>query len=112
MALSGSLVQDWRQASLSSAWADAAQWWTPAVEAVADAIVDETLDLRAACEVLGRHRAAAGIFLDDAREDVKVVGLASCSFLRPAALVPARVGVARITSRGGRGYRSHIERGP
>jgi hypothetical protein len=74
MSRAGTLVRQWREASLSSAWAEAEEWWSPAIDAVADAILDETSDPRAACEVLGRYRAAAGIFLDEAREDVKVAG--------------------------------------
>jgi hypothetical protein len=73
MTRSGSLVRDWRSASLSTAWSDAEEWWTPAVDAVADAILGDTGgDPRAACENLGRQRAAAGVFLDEARADVMV----------------------------------------
>jgi len=75
MSRSGTLVRDWRAASLSSAWSDAGQWWTPAIDAVADAILGASGDARAACEILGRHRAAAGVFLDEARADVMVAGL-------------------------------------
>jgi hypothetical protein len=74
MSRSGSLVNDWREASMSSAWSSAEEWWTPAIEAVADAILSGSGDPRAACEVLGRHRAAAGVFLDEARADVMVAG--------------------------------------
>jgi hypothetical protein len=74
MSRSGSLVRDWRHASLSSAWSNAEEWWTPAIDAVADAILGDTGDPRAACEALGRHRAAAGVFLDEARADVMVAG--------------------------------------
>jgi hypothetical protein len=72
MSRSGALVRDWQQASLSSSWSHVEQWWTPAVDAVADAIVGSTGDARAACETLGRQRAAAGVFLDEARADVEV----------------------------------------
>jgi hypothetical protein len=83
MTRSGTLVRDWRQASLSSSWSQSEQWWTPAVDAVADAIVGTTGNPRAACETLGRQRAAAGVFLDEARADVlvaaRIAGLGSAS---------------------------------
>lgn len=83
MTRSGSLIRDWRQASYSSAWSRAEQWWTPAIDAVADAIVGNSGDARAACETLGRQRAEAGVFLDEARADVlvaaRVAGLGSAS---------------------------------
>ena len=69
------LVKDWREASLSSAWTSAEDWWSPAVDAVADAILGDAGDARAACESLGRHRAAEGVFLDEARADVMVAGV-------------------------------------
>jgi hypothetical protein len=72
MTRSASLVRDWRRASYSSAWSHAEQWWTPAVDAVAEAILGDSGDARAACENLGRQRAAAGVFLDEARADVLV----------------------------------------
>jgi hypothetical protein len=77
MSRSGSLVNDWRQASLSSAWSNAEEWWTPAIDAVAEAIVGDSgdsADARAACETLGNHRAASGVFLDEARADVMIAG--------------------------------------
>jgi hypothetical protein len=78
------LVRDWREASLSSTWSDANEWWAPAIDAVADAIIGAAGDARAACEVLGSHRAAAGVFLDEARADVMVAG-------RVAGLNPATI---------------------
>lgn len=68
------LVRSWRAKSLSTSWSDATYWWTPAVDAVADALADPLLDARPACEMLGRQRAAAGIYLDEARADVEVAG--------------------------------------
>jgi hypothetical protein len=72
---SGALVKDWRAASLSTAWSSAEQWWTPAIDAVADAILGDSGDARTACESLGRHRAASGVFLDEARADLMVAGM-------------------------------------
>jgi GGDEF domain-containing protein len=69
----GNLLQrDWRHASLSIGRTDPASWWTPAVDAVADGIGDRLVDLPAACAALGRQRAEAGVFLDEARADLLV----------------------------------------
>ena len=70
---SGTLVRQWRDASVMAGWADAVQWWTPAVEEVAVALTDGQSDPIPACERLGRQRGAAGIFLDQARADLLVV---------------------------------------
>src|ERR1700760_2421574 len=68
------LLASWRVASTqitdTAEWADADQWWTPAVDALADALVGEPVDAASASEQLGRQRAAAGVFLDSARRDV------------------------------------------
>ncbi len=72
MTRSGALIRDWRQASLSSAWSHSEEWWAPGIDAVADAILGTSGDPRAAGETLGRQRAAAGVFLDEARADVLV----------------------------------------
>jgi len=66
------LLRSWRAESLSSVWSDAAHWWAPAVDAVADALSDPLADARPACEMLGRQRADAGIYLDEARADLQV----------------------------------------
>jgi hypothetical protein len=70
------LIKSWRAESLASAWSDAAYWWSPAVDALADALADAVNDSgsdpRAASDQLGRQRAAAGIYLDEARADVEV----------------------------------------
>jgi hypothetical protein len=83
MTRSASLIRDWRAASYSSAWSHTEPWWSPAVDAVADAIVADPGAARAACENLGRQRAATGVFLDEARADVliaaQVAGLSSAA---------------------------------
>jgi hypothetical protein len=73
MRAGATLVRSWRAASVESAWTEAELWWTPAVDAVADALAGEPVDLVAACELLGRQRADAGIYLDEARADVRVL---------------------------------------
>jgi hypothetical protein len=88
MSRSGSLVDDWRRASLSSAWSRTEDWWAPAIDAVADAILGDSGDARAACEALGSQRAASGVFLDEARADVMIAGqIAGLSSASTAELV-------------------------
>jgi len=54
-------------------WSDPAAWWTPAAEAVADALSGRAgPDSAAASNALGRQRASAGVFLDEARTDLLV----------------------------------------
>jgi hypothetical protein len=89
-----SLIASWRLASTESnengQWGDAEQWWTPAVDALADALVGQPVDAASACEALGRQRAAAGVFLDAARLDVlNATRLAGCRPSVTAALVDA-----------------------
>lgn len=73
MSRAGVLVENWRAVSLTSAWSDSAEWWTPAVDALADALAGRPVaDTLAAGATLGRQRAAAGVFLDEARADVLV----------------------------------------
>ncbi len=79
------LVRDWRAATLTDAWTDPADWWTPAVDALADALATHSADASAASETLGRQRAAAGVFLDEARADVQIVG--RLAGMRPGEIV-------------------------
>jgi hypothetical protein len=84
-------MRQWQQASLSESWTGASQWWSPAVDAVAEALADRDThrdthgnthrgshreddrdcDARAASAALGRDRADAGVFLDEARADLE-----------------------------------------
>ena len=94
MTQQATLLASWRAASTerdgSTGWSDPAQWWTPAVDAVADALAGETVDTVSACEALGRQRAAAGVFLDSARRDVLNAAVAAeCSLTKTAALLDA-----------------------
>lgn len=81
------LRRQWQEASLAHLWSGTADWWTAAIVAVSEALAAPTADARAACERLGRERAEAGIFLDEARADVRVV-------TDLAALSPAHAGDA------------------
>jgi hypothetical protein len=93
MTKQASLVASWRAASTEgddTRWSDSDQWWTPAVDALADALAGEPVDAVSACEALGRQRAAAGVFLDSARRDVlNAARVGGCSPTVTAALVDA-----------------------
>jgi hypothetical protein len=89
-----SLLASWRAVSTNGdatlGWNDPAQWWTPAVDAVADALSGESVDTTSACVELGRQRAAAGVFLDSARRDVlNAAVIAECSLTATASLLDA-----------------------
>ena len=89
-----SLLTSWRSASVQGAdadgWLDGAQWWTPAVDALADALSGEPVDPVSACRLLGSQRAAAGVFLDSARRDVlNAAMVAGCSPATSASLLDA-----------------------
>jgi hypothetical protein len=75
----------WRETSLAHLWSGTADWWTAAIVAVSEALAVRTTDARAASERLGRERADAGVFLDEARADVRVA-------TELAALSPAYAG--------------------
>ncbi len=72
MTRSGVLRRNWYRASVTSSWSESCDWWTSAVDAVTDALTDGRPDARAACETLGRQRAEAGVFLDEARADIRM----------------------------------------
>jgi hypothetical protein len=75
MSRSGVLRRNWYRASVRSNWSQTCDWWTSAVDAVTDALTDGKPDARAACEALGRQRAEAGVFLDEARADIRMAAL-------------------------------------
>ena len=66
-------VQDirerWREASLAAGWAFPGDWWTPAVEALVEA-VREAAPLEPPSAELGRSRAAAGVELNEVFDDL------------------------------------------
>jgi hypothetical protein len=66
------LRDGWRAASLRAGWSFPQDWWSPAVEAVVDALVDGR-DLTAPCAGLGRARAEAGVGLDEVLVDFAAV---------------------------------------
>jgi len=88
------LLSSWRDASTqsvtTSVWIDGDQWWTPAVDAVVDALAGLAVDADAAARSLGRQRATTGVDLDTARLDVlNVARLAGATAAETAQLVDA-----------------------
>ena len=59
----------WRRQSLSTGWLAEDDWWTAAVDAVAQAACRDG-SLRQACTMLGRARAQAGVGISEALTDV------------------------------------------
>ena len=59
----------WRRQSLSAGWLAEDDWWTAAVDAVAQAACRDG-SLRQACTMLGRARAQAGVGISEALTDV------------------------------------------
>jgi hypothetical protein len=59
----------WRRQSLSAGWLAEDDWWTAAVDAVAQAACRDG-SLRQACTMLGRARAQAGVGIGEALTDV------------------------------------------
>ncbi len=63
------LRAEWRRQSLSAGWLAEDDWWTAAVDAVAQAACRDG-SLRQACTMLGRARAQAGVGINEALTDV------------------------------------------
>lgn len=93
----------WRARSLAAGWAFPSDWWSPAVEAVIDAIHDGGR-LEPACDELGRDRARAGVALAELLDDLDALfgtlpaGGPSRSLVRAAALGWADVTCALLAS--------------
>lgn len=59
----------WRRRSLANCWACPDDWWAPAVDAVADAVV-RGRGLETACALLGRARAQVGVGIGETLDDL------------------------------------------
>ena len=68
-----SLRDRWRAASLAATWSFPDDWWTGAVDAVLEAVIDRG-DAFAPAHQLGRDRAASGVSLAEAFEDLNELG--------------------------------------
>ena len=66
------LVAEWRSASIDSVWLRPGDWYTPAVDALAEAI-EAGLDTAPSAGRLGAARAAAGVGITEAIDDLAVV---------------------------------------
>lgn len=99
----GDIRERWRERSLAAGWAFPSDWWSPAVEAVIDAIRDDG-PLGPACDELGRDRARAGVELSELLDDLDALfgalpaGGPSRSLIRAAALGWADVTCALLAS--------------
>ncbi len=94
MTRQATLLASWRAVSTQgqdrTGWHDAEQWWTPAVDELVDALVADRSVAGVASEALGRQRAAAGVFLDSARQDLRNAAVvAGCSPAVTAELLDA-----------------------
>ena len=66
------LVEEWRSASVESVWLRPGDWYTPAVDALVEAI-EAGLDTAPSASRLGEARAAAGVGITEAIDDLAVV---------------------------------------
>jgi len=66
------LVEEWRAMSVESVWLRPGDWYTPAVDALAEA-VQAGLDTAPAAFRLGASRAAAGVGITEAIDDLAIV---------------------------------------
>lgn len=64
----------WQRRSAASAWSHPADWWDPAVDALAEAVA-EGRDAVVAAELLGRARGAAGVGLPESLDDLAALYL-------------------------------------
>jgi GGDEF domain-containing protein len=119
-ALGGRLVERWCEASLEAGWSAPGHWWNPAVDAVAEALLDDE-DPTGPCAQLARHRAVDGVSLEETIGDLaalwSVARLGSPTFAATRAASLAWVEAAQhrieavgcIDSRTGLGTTSHVE---
>ncbi|MFC4912448.1 hypothetical protein [Actinomadura gamaensis] len=65
----GALLPAWRRRSMTAGWGPPDDWWTPAVEDMADAAGNADM-LAEACTRLGRARGAAGVGVNETLIDL------------------------------------------
>lgn len=71
-AVAAALLQRWQADSLASVWRRASDWFTPAAEALAEAIAAGA-DVTPGCFRLGYARAAAGVGITETIDDLAVL---------------------------------------
>ncbi|MFV0633950.1 hypothetical protein [Demequina sp.] len=69
---SAALLQRWEQASVTTVWLRPGDWYTPAAEALVEAL-DARLDTSPAAYRLGQARSAAGVGITEAIDDMAVL---------------------------------------
>ena len=80
----------WRAASRDRGWSYPDDWWTPAVDAVTEAVVSDG-DIAERCSRLGRARARAGVGMQETLDDVlAMAGLVYSLQQHPTHLVDER----------------------
>jgi hypothetical protein len=72
----GALLERWRLGSLDVAWARPSDWYDPAVDALVEAVA-EFRDAAPAADRLGRARAAVGVGLSEALDDLAALYVAA-----------------------------------
>jgi GGDEF domain-containing protein len=63
------VIDSWCLASLEAGWATPGEWWTPAIEPVVEALLDDE-DHLSACAELAAHRARSGCPLAETLDDL------------------------------------------
>lgn len=95
------LRDEWREASMRAGWTFPDDWWSPAIDAVTEALVDAR-DPMPGSQRLGRHRGSAGVGLGETLDDIgalmdiardRIAAAISTRMLREVA-----VGWAEVTS--------------
>src|SRR5690606_38516093 len=71
-ASASALLRTWESESVSSVWLRPGDWYTPAVEALVEAL-EAGLDTAPAAFRLGQARAAAGVGITEALDDMAVL---------------------------------------
>ncbi len=71
-AAQSALLAEWREASVDSVWLRPTDWYTPAVDALVEAI-ESSLDTAPAAARLGEARAFAGVGITESIDDLGVV---------------------------------------
>jgi hypothetical protein len=82
------LLERWRLGSLDAAWSRPSDWYDPAVDALVEAVA-ERRDAVPAADRLGRARAAVGVGLTEALDDLAALYLAAGTSEPPLPVVRA-----------------------
>jgi hypothetical protein len=118
--LSARLIDRWCAGSLATGWATPGGWWTPAIDAVVEAVLDDG-DYRSACAELARQRALRGCSLAETIDDIGALfaaarlGTPPYEITRAVALAWAEAAQASIEAAGcvnattGLGTAAHVE---